>query len=137
MCIRDRFNTTSGELDPGETITITIVAEVDPNAAGAVTDANGNLVNQATAGGTDPDGTPVTDPSDDPTNSTNSDPDANGNPDDPTVFTPQQADLVTVKTLVSGDDTPAEGDTVTFEITVTNDGGDVATNVSLLSLIHI
>jgi len=33
------------------------------------------------------------------------------------------ADLVTVKTLVSGDATPAEGDTVTYEITVTNNGG--------------
>ncbi|MEP5512363.1 MAG: hypothetical protein ABJP71_08875, partial [Erythrobacter sp.] len=39
------------------------------------------------------------------------------------------ADLVTVKALASGDATPAEGDTVTFEITVTNNGAAQATNV--------
>ena len=41
------------------------------------------------------------------------------------------ADLVTVKTLASGDATPDEGDVVTFQIVVTNDGGADATNVSL------
>ena len=41
------------------------------------------------------------------------------------------ADLVTVKTLASGDSTPAEGDTVSFQIEVTNDGTAQATNVSL------
>ena len=41
------------------------------------------------------------------------------------------ADLVTVKTLASGNPTPAEGDTVTFDITVRNEGGAQATNVSL------
>ena len=39
------------------------------------------------------------------------------------------ADLVTVKTLVSGDSTPDEGDVVTFQIEVTNDGDANATNV--------
>ena len=43
-----------------------------------------------------------------------------------------EADLITVKTLASGDTTPNEGDTVTFAITVTNDGGAQATNVSLI-----
>ena len=42
-----------------------------------------------------------------------------------------EANLVTVKTLASGDSTPAEGDTVTFQIEVTNNGGAQATNVSL------
>ena len=41
------------------------------------------------------------------------------------------ADLVTVKTLSSSDATPAEGETVTFDITVTNNGPDTATNVLL------
>ena len=40
-------------------------------------------------------------------------------------------DLITVKTLASGDSNPDEGDTVTFDITVTNNGGAQATNVSL------
>ena len=42
------------------------------------------------------------------------------------------ANLVTVKTLASGDSTPAEGDTVIFEIEVTNSGAAQATNVSLI-----
>ena len=45
------------------------------------------------------------------------------------------ADLVTVKTLASGDATPDEGDIVTFDITVTNSGPDGATNVSLTDLL--
>ena len=44
-------------------------------------------------------------------------------------------DLVTVKTLASGDSTPEEGDTVTFDITVTNSGPSDATNVSLTDLL--
>ena len=45
------------------------------------------------------------------------------------------ADLVTVKTLLSGDATPDEGDTVTFQIVVTNNGGDDATGVFLNDLL--
>ena len=44
-------------------------------------------------------------------------------------------DLVTVKTLASGNATPGEGEVVTFEITVTNDGPGDATNVDLTDLI--
>ena len=44
-------------------------------------------------------------------------------------------DLVTVKTLASGDATPDEGDIVTFDITVTNSGSGDATNVSLTDLL--
>ena len=40
-------------------------------------------------------------------------------------------DLVTVKTLASGDATPEVGDSVTFQIQVTNNGSFDATNVSL------
>ncbi|WP_181072660.1 DUF11 domain-containing protein [Nonlabens tegetincola] len=46
-----------------------------------------------------------------------------------------EANLVTVKTLATGDSTPAEGDTVAFTITVTNNGPDDATNVSLVDAI--
>ena len=49
-----------------------------------------------------------------------------------TVIVGDAADLVTVKTLASGDSTPAEGDTVSFEIEVTNNGTAQATNVSLI-----
>ena len=42
------------------------------------------------------------------------------------------ADLVTIKSLASGDNTPAEGDTVSFDIEVTNNGSAQATGVSLI-----
>ena len=45
------------------------------------------------------------------------------------------ANLVTVKTLASGDSTPLEGDTVTFQIVVDNNGAALATNVSLTDLL--
>ena len=48
-----------------------------------------------------------------------------------TVEVENDADLVTVKTLASGDPTPAEGDTVSFDIEVTNNGTAQATGVSL------
>ena len=43
--------------------------------------------------------------------------------------------MVTVKTLASGNPTPDEGDTVTFDITVSNSGPITATNVSLTDLL--
>jgi len=59
------------------------------------------------------------------------DPSTAGDDLDEAVVVDDVADLVTVKTLASGNSTPAEGDTVTFSITVTNDGTAQATNVSL------
>ena len=47
------------------------------------------------------------------------------------------ADLVTVKTLASGDATPDEGDTVIFEILVTNNGAAQATKVSLIDTLPV
>ena len=41
------------------------------------------------------------------------------------------ADLITVKALTSASATPSVGDTVTYTITVTNNGPDAATNISL------
>ncbi len=48
-----------------------------------------------------------------------------------TVVVAGVADLQTVKTLVSSTSEPGVGDTVTFQIVVTNNGGDTATNVTL------
>jgi len=78
------FDGTSGEIEAGETITVTMVVEVDPDNATAVLNSAGELENSATAGGADPNGDPVTDDSDDPNNATDGDPDGDGNPDDPT-----------------------------------------------------
>ena len=70
------------------------------------------------------------------------DPTTAGDDLDESVTVDNNADLVTVKTLTSGNPTPLEGDVVTYEIEVTNNGTAQATNVSLidllpLSLIHI
>ena len=48
-----------------------------------------------------------------------------------TILVGGVADLQTVKTLTSGTTEPGVGDTVTFLITVTNNGGNQATSVSL------
>ena len=48
---------------------------------------------------------------------------------DDVIFTPQQADLALIKAV--SDSTPNVGDTVTFTISVTNNGPDAATNVAV------
>ena len=63
------------------------------------------------------------------------DPDTIGDDLNETVNVEEQANLITVKTLASGNNTPAEGEVVTFDITVTNDGPNTATNVSLTDLL--
>ena len=129
MCIRDRFT-----------------IQVDPDAAGAPSVLN----NQVTITGeaVDSNGDPILDASGDPVvvtdlSDSGVDPDGNnigadgdtGGMDDPTPVVFPAADLVTVKTLLSGDATPDEGDTVTFQIEVTNNGTDTATGVSLTDLL--
>ena len=59
------------------------------------------------------------------------DPSTNGDDLEEAVEVDANADLVTEKTLLSGDPTPAEGDSVTFLIEVTNNGAAQATGVSL------
>ena len=63
------------------------------------------------------------------------DPDTLGDDLTETVNVNNDAALVTVKTLLSGDSTPDEGDTVTFQIEVTNNGAAQATNVALNDLL--
>ena len=81
------------------------------------------MVTDLSDSGTDPDGSNISADGD------------TGGSDDPTPLLIPAADLVTVKTLLSGDATPDEGETVTFQITVTNNGGDPATGVSLTDLL--
>ena len=102
-----------GTLLVGETATLTIEGTVDAGQGGSTitnttTAATGDQVDPSTAGDDLEESVAVGIPA---------------------------ADLVTVKTLASGDATPDEGDTVTFDITVTNSGPDGATNVSLMDLL--
>ena len=112
---------TIGTLNAGSTATLTLTGTVDVGQGG------NTITNVTTAAmGDQPD------------------PSTAGDDLDETVTVEADADLVTVKTLASGDNTPAEGDTVSFQIEVTNNGTAQSTNVSLtdnlpvgLSLIHI
>ena len=82
------IDNTSGtnELASGETITIQIIVEVDPDNATALY-TNGMLVNQAAVTGMGTtSGIVSDDDSDDPNDATNSDNDADNDPDDPTAF---------------------------------------------------
>ena len=63
------------------------------------------------------------------------DPSTAGDDLNESVVVDNTTNLVTVKTLASGDATPEEGDTVTFNITVTNAGPITATNVDLTDLL--
>jgi uncharacterized repeat protein (TIGR01451 family)/fimbrial isopeptide formation D2 family protein len=128
-----------------DTFIFEFTVEIDPAAA------TGVLENTVTAGATavDENGdailgndgvTPVTvtDDSDSGTDPSDENPGAPGDmgtSDDPTPLVIPAADLVTVKTLASGDSTPAEGEVVAFTIAVTNDGPDDATGVSLSDLL--
>ena len=59
------------------------------------------------------------------------DPSTVGDDLEESVVVNDAADLVTVKTLASGDANPEVGDTVVFQIAVVNNGAAQATNVSL------
>ena len=111
------YNATSGEwtvgtLDNAATATITLTGTVDVGRGGQT------IINTTTAAtGDQPDPSTV------------------GDDLDETVVVDELANLITVKTLASGTNTPVEGDTVTFEIEVTNDGPNTATNVELTDLL--
>ena len=97
-----------GTLNVGQTATLTLAGTVDVGQGGNTIT---NITTAATGDQTDPS--------------------TAGDDLEEAVTVNDAADLVTVKTLASGNATPAEGDTVTFDITVRNEGGAQATNVSL------
>ena len=63
------------------------------------------------------------------------DPTTAGDDLDESVVVGANADLVTVKTLASGNSVPEEGEVVTFQIEVTNNGIAQATGISLIDLL--
>ena len=97
-----------GTLNIGETATLTLEGTVDVGQGG-------NTITNITTAAT----------GDQP------DPSTDGDDLDESVVVDANADLVTEKALLSGDATPAEGDSVTYVITVTNNGTAQATGVSL------
>ena len=129
-------------LASGDSFVVQFVIEVDPDNGGAPLTLNNQVV--ITGDAVDSNGDPILDASGDPVmvtdlsdsgsvaDSTNPGADGDtGGSDDPTPLIFPAADLVTVKSLSSGDATPDEGDTVTFQIVVTNNGELDATGVFL------
>ncbi|MDO6596051.1 Ig-like domain-containing protein, partial [Oceanihabitans sp. 2_MG-2023] len=98
---------------PANDVTITVTAVI--NGSGAFT-------NNASVSADELDNNPVNDTDDDAANGGT----ASG-----------IADLITTKVLTSATNTPAEGDTVTYTISVVNNGPDDATNVSLSDVIPV
>ena len=124
----DNLLDSTGQVESGQRFQARVVVEIDPDSTTGNYQADGSLANQAIVQAMSS-SVIVQDISDDPNDLTNNDPDGDNNPDDATKLL--LANLVTVKTLASGDATPDEGDTVTFQIQVTNNGAAQATNVSL------
>ena len=103
---------TIGTLNVGEVATLTLEGTVDAGQGGQTIT---NFTTAATGDQTDPSTV--------------------GDDLEEAVVVDNTTNLVTVKTLASGDNTPDEGDTVTFDITVTNSGPITATNVDLTDLL--
>ncbi len=101
-------NWSVGNLTSGSNATLTLLATVDSGTAG------NTIINTAavtTSGQNDPDG---------------------GNDADSATLTVAGTPLADLAvTLTLDDDVPQEGDTVTFNVTVTNNGPDTATNVQI------
>ena len=103
---------TIGTIANGDSATLTLEGIVDVGESG------NTIVNVTTAAAGD-----------------QPDPNTIGDDLNESVTVDDNASLVTVKTLASGDSTPLEGDTVTFLIEVDNNGAAQATNVSLTDLL--
>ena len=131
---------TDGSLDPTDAFSVTFTISIDPNAAGAPA----NLANVATAGGTPPDGPPVTDDSNsgtDPDGSPTGElPGANpGGPGDPTLVTPPAGigQIGATKGVIAIGDLQADGSfDVTYQIVVRNTGTAPLTSLRLNDLLE-
>ncbi|MCF6279166.1 MAG: Ig-like domain-containing protein [Flavobacteriaceae bacterium] len=95
----------------------------------------GEIVNTATASGTDPNGDPVSDTSDDPNDLNEDDPNNDGEPDDPTItdLTNPRVELEKVGTYADtdGNGVVNVGDIITYAFTVTNTGNVTINNLMI------
>ena len=138
------FGTAASQLEPGQTVTVQITVEIDPDSPTAIYDGitgdgNTDLENRAEVTATDPAGNPISDTSDDPTDATNDDgvrsdaSDDDGEPDDPTALIIPSISVE--KELIAGplpSSVTPDNVEATFELTLINDGNDRLANLSLL-----
>ena len=129
------FDATSGLIPVGETVTVDMLVEIDPDNPTAIT-VGGTFVNQAAAGGTDPNLVNVTDLSDDPNDPTDveNETPSDNDPDDLTIL--YLASITVTKTLTAAP-VPASSGTagnfdVSYDLVVTNDGTTTLQNLALV-----
>ncbi len=121
-------------LEQGQSITVRLVIELDPDSPTANL-VGGALVNQATTSGTgDVSGTNATDLSDDPNETTNTDPDGDNNPDDPNVV---RIPLIALEKTIVGSPVHASSGTqgnwdVTYRFTIENNGTTPLRSLTLI-----
>ncbi|QDT13085.1 DUF4347 domain-containing protein [Planctomycetes bacterium K23_9] len=140
--VSEMFNnsgTNSNQLLVGQSVTVQVIVEIDPDNAGATYDgitgdSNQDLENQAQVSGEDPDGLVVVDLSDDPADTSDNDTTNDGEPDDPTALIIPD---ITLEKTPSGEPVPAssliEGNfDITYDLTITNTGNDPLHTISLL-----
>ena len=123
----------SGSFDAGQSFTVSLTVEVDPDADPSLL-SNGQLLNQAVVAGQDASGITVSDLSDDPTDATDVDPDSDNDPDDPTAVGIPRVSLT--KAIV-GAPVPATSGAIdnidaTYSLVATNTGSETLTNLSLI-----
>ncbi|MEJ8561057.1 hypothetical protein QTO30_07345 [Yoonia sp. GPGPB17] len=125
---------TGGVLIPGDSYQVVFTVNIDPNAAGAPA----SLGNIATAGGDAPDDTTVTDLSDNGTDPTDNPGDPTGDPT-PTPVPAADPGLSVVKTGVAtiaggqNSEVTDPGDTIAYNLVVTNTGDVTLTGVQIAS----
>ncbi len=121
-----------GTLATGESVTVTLIVEVDPDADPTFL-VNGTLENTATISATDSSNNPISDVSDDPTDADDTETEGDNDPDSATNVS--FADINLTKNI-SGSPVPSESGTsgnfdVTYEFVVTNTGSEALSNLSL------
>lgn len=132
----------TASLDPQETMSVSVVVEIDPNNATAILQPNGEILNQALATGNavNDDGTPSdapnpTDLSDSGTDPDTDNPDAPGNhstSDDPTPF---RMPIISVNKVLVSNVVPANNPNINeikMRVKLTNIGNMPLTNLSLV-----
>ena len=132
----DNSGANTNLLEVGQSVTIQVTFEVDPDNATAITDATGNFVNQAeTSGVGTQSGELVDDSSDDPNDSTDADNDGDNDADDPNLI---RFPSISLQKQVAGTPVPASSGVagnfdVFYDLTITNTG---STELDQLSLIE-